>query len=55
MNKTVKLLLKAVVFILCLILVVIGQKQIGISGLLTMLVGLAGLLGLLFSYNKQYN
>ncbi len=55
MAKAVKLILKAVIFVVCFILVVIGQKQIGIPGFFTMLVGLAGMLGLMFLYNKQYN
>lgn len=44
----------AVVFVVCLALVIIGQKHIGPQGLLMMLVGLAGLLVLLWLYNRQY-
>jgi uncharacterized membrane protein len=47
-------ILVAVVFVVCIALVVVGQKNIGPTGLLTMLVGLAGLLVLLGIYNKQY-
>lgn len=47
-------ILVAVVFVVCIALVVVGQKNIGPAGLLTMLVGLAGLLVLLGIYNKQY-
>lgn len=47
-------ILVVVVFVVCIALVVVGQKNIGPTGLLTMLVGLAGLLVLLGIYNKQY-
>ncbi|MGC6770317.1 DUF6903 family protein [Enterococcus sp. LJL128] len=46
--------LKAGVFFLCLILVFLGQKHIGYSGLLAMLAGLIGLLVLLWDYNRKY-
>ena len=41
-------------FALCIVLVVIGQKHIGWGGLCAMLAGLAGLLLLLFAYNRSY-
>ena len=47
-------ILAEVVFIACIVLVIVGQKNIGPTGLLTMLVGLAGLLILLWIYNRQY-
>lgn len=47
-------LLAAIVFVVCIVLVIVGQKSVGPTGLLTMLVGLAGLLVLLGIYNKQY-
>ncbi len=43
-----------VVFIACVALVVTGQRNIGPSGLLTQLAGLAGLIVLLWLYNRQY-
>lgn len=42
------------VFAVCLTLVVTGQRDIGPQGLLRMLLGLAGLVGLLWYYNRQY-
>ena len=47
-------ILIAVVFVVCIALVIVGQRKIGPSGLLMMLVGLAGLLVLLWIYNRQY-
>lgn len=44
----------AVVFVVCLALVIVGQKHTGPQGLLMMLAGLAGLLVLLWLYNRQY-
>lgn len=47
-------ILIAVVFVVCIAVVIVGQRKIGPSGLLMMLVGLAGLLVLLWLYNRQY-
>ena len=44
----------AVIFIASVALIIIGQKNIGPQGLLTMLAGLAGLIGLLAFYNHKY-
>ncbi len=44
----------AIVFVICIALVVVGQKNIGPAGLGTMLIGLGGLIGLLWLYNRQY-
>ncbi len=44
----------AIVFVVCICLVVVGQKHIGPGGLAVMLLGLAGLIVLLWLYNKQY-
>ena len=44
----------AVIFIVSVALIIIGQKHIGPQGLLTMLVGLAGLIVLLAFYNHKY-
>ncbi len=44
----------AIVFVVCVALVIIGQRNIGPQGLLMMLVGLAGLIVLLWLYNRQY-
>ena len=53
-KKIVVGIIVAIVFVVCIALVVIGQKNIGPKGLATMLVGLAGLVTLLGLYNKQY-
>lgn len=44
----------AIVFVVCLALVIVGQRHVGPQGLLVMLLGLAGLIGLLWLYNRQY-
>lgn len=54
MPKALKIILKFVVFFVCIVLVIIGQKNIGVQGLCTMIIGLAGLLVLLYQYNKKY-
>jgi hypothetical protein len=52
--KIGKRILIAVVFVGCVSLVMMGQKDIGIAGSGMMLAGLAGLLCLLYGYNKKY-
>lgn len=42
------------VFIVSMTLIVTGQRNIGPGGLVTMLVGLLGILALLYLYNKKY-
>lgn len=44
----------AVVFVICLALVIIGQKNISVTGLVMELIGLVGLLTILFCYNRRY-
>ena len=58
MNEQIKKIvigvLVAVVFCVCIALVVIGQRNIGLAGLGMELLGLAGLLFLLWLYNRKY-
>ena len=43
-----------VIFVVCIGLIIVGQRNIGPKGLLTEIVGLAGLVGLLAFYNSKY-
>lgn len=52
--KYVIRILYLLIFIASMALIVTGQRNIGPVGLLTMLVGLAGILALLYLYNKKY-
>ncbi|MDR7076989.1 hypothetical protein QNH48_04835 [Neobacillus sp. YX16] len=54
MKAKVLIILKMVVFIICLALIITGQKTVGKLELGMMLLGLAGLLGLLYDYNRKY-
>ncbi len=54
MNNTIKGIIAAIVFVVCLGLVIVGQKNISLAGLGMELVGLVGLLTLLFLYNRKY-
>ncbi len=47
-------LLYLLVFIVSMVLIIAGQKNIGPVGLLVMLLGLGGILLLLYLYNKKY-
>lgn len=53
-KKVITGIIVAVVFCICVALVILGHRNIGLAGLGTQLLGLAGLLGLLGLYNKKY-
>lgn len=54
MSNVIRNLIMIIVFIVCLALIIIGQKNISASGLVMELIGLVGLLTLLFIYNRRY-
>lgn len=54
MSNMSKNIIAIVAFVVSFALVCIGQSQIGYAGLAMELVGLAGLLVLLYLYNKKY-
>ncbi len=47
-------LLYLLVFIVSMALIIAGQRSIGPTGLLIMIIGLAGILALLYLYNKKF-
>lgn len=47
-------IIAVIVFLVCLFLVINGQRTVGFPNLLEMLIGLAGILALLFLYNRPY-
>lgn len=54
-NSWVKNILKTIVFFICIVLVIYGKNQVGkASGLGIMILGIAGLILLLYLYNKKY-
>lgn len=60
-KKTVKLILAGIAALVCLVLVIAGHSmgfmadiQQGLMGLGVQMVGLAGILVLLYLYNKPY-
>lgn len=54
MDGTIFTVFKAVLFVLFIAMIVWGQTQVSYGNLVIMLIGLGGLLGLLYSYNKKY-
>lgn len=42
------------IFIASMYFIITGQRNIGPAGLFTMIIGLFGILALLFLYNKNY-
>lgn len=43
-----------VVFVLSMVLIITGQRNIGVAGLLSMLAGLVGILVLIYLYNRKF-
>lgn len=54
MNKWIVRIGCLIIFIVCMGLIIVGQRTVGVSHLVIMLVGLIGLLLLLFAYNKTH-
>lgn len=54
MSETLMKIVKWIFFILCVGLVVYGQRTTGKGYLLVQLIGLGGLLVLLWNYNRKY-
>ena len=53
--KTVlRIIIGSIIFIASLLCVILGQQHTGPIGLLVMIIGLAGLLFLLWAYNRKY-
>lgn len=53
-KKWIKGLLYAVFFVIFMVMVIGGQRHIGYAGLCVQMIGLIGLLVLLYLYNKKY-
>lgn len=47
-------ILVAIVFVVCVAMVIVGHRNIGLAGLGVQMLGLAGLIVLLWLYNRQY-
>lgn len=54
MKQHTGMIVKIIVFLVSLGLVIYGQRTTGKAELGIMLVGLAGLLGLLYNYNRKF-
>ena len=54
MSGVLKIVINVILFIAFMTMVVLGQRSIGYAGLSVMMIGLIGLLGQLWAYNRQY-
>lgn len=54
MEDRLGLIIKIVLFLVFCVMVIFGQRQSSYGNLAMMLVGLAGLIGLLYLYNRKY-
>lgn len=53
-KKIISVIICLVIFAISVLLVVVGQRNIGVKGLGMQLVGIAGLVLLLWNYNRQF-
>ncbi|HIQ96016.1 MAG TPA: hypothetical protein IAB26_05570 [Candidatus Limivivens merdigallinarum] len=53
-KQILSVIVQVIIFIICLVLVIIGQRNVGPQGTLVMILGLAGLIGLLYHYNRKF-
>ena len=53
-KQILSVIVQVIIFIICLVLVIIGQQNVGPQGTLVMILGLAGLIGLLYHYNRKF-
>ncbi len=54
MSKTIKNTIMIIAMVICFALIIIGQKNISVTGLVMEIVGLIGLLILLYLYNARF-
>lgn len=54
MNEKLKIIIKIIIFLVSVFLVIYGQRTIGRNYLVLQLIGLAGLIGLLWNYNQKF-
>lgn len=54
MDNIAKKLIYLLIFAVSIVLIVVGQTNIGVMGLCLMIAGLLGMLYLLYAYNKKY-
>lgn len=54
MKEWVVKIVALVIFVMCIVLLVTGQRTVGVPHLMKMIVGLLGILALLFAYNRKY-
>ncbi len=55
MSSKVKIWIRVVLMVVCLYIIVLGHQMVGKEGVATMIGGLAGLLLLLWDYNRPYS
>ena len=53
-NNAVKNIIMAILFFVFLGLIIVGQKTVSVANLGMVFIGLAGLLVLLYLYNRKY-
>ena len=49
-----KTILKFIAFFICVVLVIYGQKTVGIPYLMIQIVGVIGIMVLIYLYNRKY-
>lgn len=53
-KKWIVVLINVALFVICMALVIAGQRRIEATGLIMQLIGLTGILTLIYLYNRKY-
>ncbi len=54
MNFVIKLIINAIILCGAMGMIVSGQRTVGITGLITMILGLAIIIVVLYNYNRKF-
>ena len=54
MDNKLKISMMVIVFVVCMSMVIVGQRHVGYAGLASEFIGLIGLLVLLYFYNRKH-
>lgn len=55
MKANIRTIIRFIVFFICLFIIIYFQRTTGIKQLIYMLLGLAGILIVIFDYNYEFN
>ncbi|MFZ2539042.1 MAG: hypothetical protein WAX04_09080 [Oscillospiraceae bacterium] len=54
MNLAIKIIINVIIFCGAMGMIVFGQRTVGTTGLITMILGLAIIIAMLYNYNRKF-